>query len=204
VEASGGEDTGPPTHLLAGGLGGALSFPAAVRSPRLFKRLVLVCPTGYEVLGSPSGLLGDVIYRLSLAPVLGDTLYHAVVSRRGIRYYLERVAYHRPDSVTRELVNHYHRTGHQRGARYFPAAFLAGKLNLGVAGYWPRVPHRTLICWGREAKVPPSHQAHDFVRRNPRAEPRIFKDAALLPHDERAETFNREVRRFLLKSGART
>jgi pimeloyl-ACP methyl ester carboxylesterase len=203
VEDFAREEIRVPTHLVASSLSAALAMPAAVRSPRLFKRLVFVCPTGYEILGRSSGLLGDVIYGLFLAPVLGDTLYHALVSRRGIRYYLERMAYHRPGCVTPELVNHYHRSSHQRGAKYFPAAFVAGKLNLGVAGYWPRVPHRTLICWGREAQIPPVYQAHDFVRRNPRAEPRIFKDAALLLHDERAETFNREVREFLLKSGSR-
>jgi hypothetical protein len=37
------------------------------------------------------------------------------------------------------------------------------------------------------------------VENNPRSEPRIFKDAALLPHDERAETFNEEIRTFLLQ-----
>jgi hypothetical protein len=36
------------------------------------------------------------------------------------------------------------------------------------------------------------------VQHNPRSEPRIFKDAGLLPHDERSETFNEEIRRFLL------
>jgi hypothetical protein len=30
-------------------------------------------------------------------------------------------------------------------------------------------------------------------------EPRIFMEAALLPHDERAQTFNEEVKAFLLK-----
>ncbi len=93
----------------------------------------------------------------------------------------------------------YYRTGHGPGARYFPAAFVSGKLNFGVAGLWSRVPHRTLICWGQEARSAPASEAQRFVGRNPRSEPRIFRDAALLPHDERAETFNAEVKAFLLK-----
>jgi hypothetical protein len=36
------------------------------------------------------------------------------------------------------------------------------------------------------------------VEHNPRSEPRLFKDAALLPHDERSETFNEEVKKFLV------
>ena len=79
---------------------------------------------------------------------------------------------------------------------------MAGKLNLGVADLWPRVPHRTLICWGLEAETTPVEQARRFVGHNPRSEPRYFKDAALLPHDERAVTFNEEVRTFLLGTRA--
>ena len=198
VEDFAREEIGGPTHLVASSLSAALSVPALVRSPRLFKKVVLICPTGYASLDRPSGYLGDAIYCLLLAPVIGDTLYHAIVSRPGLRYYLGSMAYHNPGFLTEDLVEDYYRVSHQRGARYLPAAFVSGKLNLGVAGYWPRVPHRTLICWGQEARTTPVSEVQDFVRRNPRAEPRIFKDAALLPHDERAETFNREVRKFLL------
>jgi pimeloyl-ACP methyl ester carboxylesterase len=193
------EEIGDTAHLVASSLSAALVMPAVVRSPRLFQKLVLICPTGYGTLDRPSGRLGDVIYGLFLAPVLGNTLYHAIVSRWGIRYYLGRMAYHVADLVTEELVEDYHKVSHQPGARYFPAAFVSGKLNLGVADLWPRVPHRTLVCWGLEARTVPVCEGQRFVENNPRSEPRIFKDAALLPHDERARTFNEEVRAFLLE-----
>ena len=192
-------EIGAPAHLVASSLSAALSMPAAVRSPRLFKKLVFVCPTGYATLGQQSGLLGDVIYGLFRTPVIGDSLYHTIVSRRGIRFYLERMSYHEPKLVTDEMIESYYRTSHQPGAKYLPAAFASGKLNQGVADYWPRVPHKTLICWGQEATTSPVYEAEDFVRRNPRSEPRIFMDAALLPHDERAQTFNEQVREFLQK-----
>lgn len=197
VEDFAREEIGEAAHLVASSLSGALSVPALVESPRLFKRAVLICPTGYGSLERPSGYPGDAIYGLFLAPVLGETLYHALASRRGIRYYLERMAYHDPRLVTEELVESYYRVAHQKGAKYLPAAFVSGKLNFGVAEYWPRVPHRTLICWGQEARTTPVSEFEEFVRRNPRSEPRVFRDAALLPHDERAEVFNREVREFL-------
>jgi pimeloyl-ACP methyl ester carboxylesterase len=109
------------------------------------------------------------------------------------------MAYHDADLVTEELVEDYYSAAHQPGARYFPAAFVSGKLNLGVADLWMRVPHRTLICWGLEARTVPVREARRFVENNPRCEPRFFKDAALLPHDERARTFNEELKTFLLK-----
>jgi pimeloyl-ACP methyl ester carboxylesterase len=192
------EEIGGPAHLVASSLSAALVVPVAVRRPRLFKRLVLICPTGYGTLDRPSGRLGDVIYALFLAPVLGNTLYHAIVSVWGLRYYLRGMAYHDADLVTEELVEDYYRTSHQPRARYFPAAFVSGKLNLGLADLWPRVPQRSLICWGLEARTAPVGEAQRFVQHNPRSEPRIFKDAGLLPHDERSETFNEEIRRFLL------
>lgn len=200
IEDFAGEEIGAPTHLLATSLTAALSMPAVVRSPRLFRKLVYVCPTGYETLEQESGLLGDAIYTFFLTPVFGYSLYHAIVSRRGIRFYLKRMSYHDPELVTEELVDKYYLVGHGPGAKYLSAAFASGKLNQGVADYWPRVPHKTLVCWGREATTSPVGELETFVRRNPRSEPRVFKNAALLPHDERAETFNEQVRDFLKKA----
>jgi pimeloyl-ACP methyl ester carboxylesterase len=190
------EEIGESTHLVASSLTAALVVPAAVRSPRLFKKLVLVCPTGQGTLDRPSGLLGDAVLGLFRAPILGDTLYHALVSRAGVRYYLQRMAYHDPDLVTDEVVEDYYRAGHGPGSKHFPASFVAGKLNLGVSDLWPRVPQKSLVCWGQEARTVPPSDLQNFTR-NPRAEPRIFRDAALLPHVERADTFNEEVATFL-------
>ena len=199
VEDFAREEIGVQTHLISSSLSAALVVPAAVRSPRLFKKLVLICPTGLGgSLDQPSGRLGETIYNLFRTPVLGDSLYNAIVSRRGIRYYLDSMAYHDPKFITDELVEDYYRTSHQPGAKYFPAAFVSGKLNLGLKDYWPRVPHKALIAWGQEARTTPVSKAQQFTRRNPRAELKIFRNAALLPHDERAETFNEETKKFLL------
>lgn len=191
------EEIGKPAHLIASSLSAALATPALVRSPRLFKKLVLICPTGYRNLDRPSGRLGDAVYGAFRTPVLGDSLYHALSSRRSIKFYLKGTAYHDPTFITDELVEEYYRASHGAGARHLPAAFASGKLNFSVAGYWPRVPHRAMVCWGQEAKTSPVEGIKPFLNQNPRAAPRIFKDAALLPHDERSETFNREILEFL-------
>ena len=190
-------EIGGGAHLVASSLTAALVVPAAVRSPRLFKKLVLVCPTGQGTLDRPSGALGGAVLGLFEAPILGDSLYHAIVSRAGIRYYLQGMAYHDPALVTEEVVEDYYRAGHEPGARHFPASFVAGRLNLGIGDLWPRVPHKSLLCWGQEAETVPLSDLNAFTRNNPRAEPRVFRDAALLPHVERAATFNEEVRKFL-------
>ena len=142
--------------------------------------------------------MADAVYSAFRAPVLWDALYIAIVSHPGIRYYLTNMAYHDPSFVTVELVEDYYRTNHQPGAKHLPAAFVSGKLNLGLADLWPRVPQKSLVLWVQEARTIPVAEAQNFVRRNPRSELKVFRDAALLPHDERAETFNEEVRKFLL------
>ncbi len=190
-------EIGGSAHLVSSSLSAALAVPAAVRSPRLFKNLVLICPTGNGTLDRPSGLLGDAILGLFRVPILGDTLYHAIVSRAGIRYYLQRMAYHEPKLVTEGVIQDHYAAGHGPGAKHFPAAFVAGKLNLGVADLWPRAPQKSLICWGQEAETVPLSDLNNFAQDNPRSEPRVFRDAALLPHAERAEAFNEEVRAFL-------
>jgi pimeloyl-ACP methyl ester carboxylesterase len=199
VETFAREEIGVQTHLISSSLSAALVVPAAVRSPRLFKKLVLICPTGLGgSLDQPSGRLGDTIYNFFRAPILGDALYNAIVSRWGIRYYLSNMAYHDSKAITDELIEDYYRTSHQPGAKYFPAAFVSGKLNLGLEGLWSRVPHKSFIAWGQEARTTPVSQAQQFTRKNPRAELKVFRDAALLPHDERSETFNEETKKFLL------
>lgn len=191
------EEIGGGAHLVASSLTAALVVPAAVHSPKLFKKLVLVCPTGQGTLDRPSGVLGDAVLGLLEAPIVGDTLYHALVSRAGIRYYLTKMAYHDPALVTDGVVEDYYRAGHGPGARHFPASFVAGKLNLGIQDLWPRVPHKSLVCWGQQAETAPLSDLGNFTRNNPRSEPRVFRDAALLPHVERAGTFNEEARTFL-------
>jgi pimeloyl-ACP methyl ester carboxylesterase len=199
VEDFAREEIGVQTHLISSSLSAALVVPAAIRSPRLFKKLVLICPTGLGgSLDQSSGRLGEAIYNLFRAPILGNSLYNAIVSRWGIRYYLGSMAYYDPNFITDELVEDYYRTSHQPGAKYFPAAFVSGKLNLGLKDRWSRVPHKSFIAWGQEARTTPVSQAQQFTRKNPRAELKVFRDAALLPHDERAETFNEETKKFLL------
>jgi pimeloyl-ACP methyl ester carboxylesterase len=199
VEDFAREEIGMQTHLISSSLSAALVVPAAIRNPRLFKKLVLICPTGLGgSLDQSSGRLGEAIYNLFRAPILGNSLYNAIVSRWGIRYYLGSMAYYDPNFITDELVEDYYRTSHQPGAKYFPAAFVSGKLNLGLKDRWSRVPHKSFIAWGQEARTMPVSQAQQFTRKNPRAELKVFRDAALLPHDERAETFNEETKKFLL------
>jgi pimeloyl-ACP methyl ester carboxylesterase len=60
------------------------------------------------------------------------------------------------------------------------------------------VPQKVLVAWGQEAGTVPLDRALRFLSANPRAETKVFRGSALLPHDERAETFNEEVMRFLL------
>lgn len=200
LEAFARECIGEQAHVVASSLGATLLVPAAVRSPRLFKRLILICPAGIQSLTQEPNGAGDRLYRVLRGPV-GDVVYQALVTRSVLGYYLGNMVYHDPTAVTPELVDHYYRTSHQPGAKYAPVAFICGLLNRDIREEYPRVPHQTLIVWGNESKTTPVEQAEAFFSGNPRANLRIFRDAAQLPHDERSEKFNEISRRFL-RSGS--
>ena len=173
VEDFAREEIGEAAHLVASSLSGALSVLALVESPRLFKRAVLICPTGY---GSPRPSLSwGCDLRSILAWCSGEARSPGERLRRGIRYYLERLAYHDSRLRHRRAGGELLPCGTPEGGEVPAGRLRLGQAQLGVAEYWPRVPHRTLICWGQEARTTPISEVEEFVRRNPCSEPRVFR-----------------------------
>jgi pimeloyl-ACP methyl ester carboxylesterase len=111
-----------PAHVCALSLGSEFAARAAVDRPDLFRSLTLISPTGLS--GSPSEpmeLLGDLL-RL---PVVGQVAYDLLVTKPVLRYFLNKSTTGAPENG---LVEYAYHTAHQPGARFAPAAFLAGTL----------------------------------------------------------------------------
>src|ERR671932_590741 len=122
-----------PCVLVATSLSAAFATVLGARDPERFPALVLIEPTGLPRLAGPSDTGGDLA-RLALdLPVVGTSMFNALVSRASLRYYLERV-YANHDLVTDELIDAYYQTAHQPGARFAPAAFIAQQLNIDIRG----------------------------------------------------------------------
>lgn len=189
-----------PVRIVASSLSAAFTIRAAAERPGLFERLVLIQPTGIEELSDARDTLGRRLGQATLrAPLLGQAIYNAVVSRLSISYFLKSQTYADPSEVSDDMVDYYYTLSHQPGARYAPASFISGMLNTPVASIYPLLKQPILLCWGKDARFSPLENAHAFRLANPRAELRVF-DCGGLPQDELPEEFAHEVSEWLLTS----
>lgn len=184
-----------PCTLVGSSLSGAYAAILGARDPSRFPALVLVCPTGLSRLRDPAGVGGDARRILLDAPMVGSTLFNALVSRPSLRHYLER-AYANDALVTDELVDAYYATAHQPGARFAPASFIGGKLNIDVSAAVRRLGQPLLLVWGEQAREVPVEDVRRFRALKPDLELAIFDPSGSLPHDEHAREFNRLVMQF--------
>jgi pimeloyl-ACP methyl ester carboxylesterase len=183
--------------VIATSLSAAYVIQLAQRDPSLFRRLVLVCPTGIEELASQPNAGSTAIRGVFKSPVLGTSLYNAIASKSGIRSYLRSRVYADPAKVTDEVVEQFYVAAHQPGGDSVLPSFVSGYLNLNIADAWKGVVDLPLIVWGRQAVETPIAQAEAFLTANPNAKLEVIEDAGLLPHAEQPAAFLAAVRPFL-------
>jgi pimeloyl-ACP methyl ester carboxylesterase len=200
-QVAGGADH--PVHLIASSLACAFAIEAAADRADLFDRLVLIEPAGIQELARRPGTGQQLLGGLLRMPVLGTALYNALVSRSGLRYYLARQVYLRPDEVTDDMIDTYYAMSHQPNARYAAASFIAGALNLDIGEIFELLPQPILLCWGSRARLSPIEHAEAFKARNANTDLAIFDQSSGLPHDEEADDFVMQVLSWL-RSGIST
>ena len=184
-----------PCVVVGSGLSGAHAITLAAQDPPSYPGIVAICPTGLSRMGD----LGRRVTPgrlMAVTPVVGTTLFNALVSRRSIRAYLERV-YRDKTLVTNELVDWYYTTSHQPGAQYAPSAFLSGALNVDVASSMRRLRQPMLLVWGEQAAEVPVEDSRGFRTLKRDLELAIFDPSGDLPHDEHADGFNELVTEFV-------
>ncbi len=186
--------------VIATSLSAAYVIALSARDPLLFRRLVLVCPTGIEDLATPPSDRAEIGRTVLSAPVLGTTIYNAIASKAGIRKYMTSRLFAKPATATDEMVDQYHTAAHQPGGENALPSFLSGMLNISVAEAWTKVVDLPLLVWGRESVETPVGQAEPFLLANPQAKLEVIEDAGMLPHVENPEAFLAAVRPFLAES----
>jgi pimeloyl-ACP methyl ester carboxylesterase len=190
---------GEPTVLIGSGLAGAYAITLAAQDPESYPAVVAVCPTGLSTMADASRRMTPR-HVMSVTPVVGTTMFNALVSRRSIRSYLER-AYRDKSLVTNELVDWYYTTSHQPGAQHAPSALLAGLLNVDVGPAMRRLRQPMLLIWGEQSSEAPVEDARGFRTLKHDLELAIFDPAGDLPHDEHADGFNELVTDFVGRVG---
>jgi pimeloyl-ACP methyl ester carboxylesterase len=178
-----------PTVLVASSLSAAYAIVLAARDPHRFPAVCLIAPSGLVRLNEPVGIGGEAGRLAVDTPIAGTAMFNALVSRPQLRRYLKNV-YSNDALVTKELVDIYYTTSHQRGARHAPAAFLSGHLNIDVRHALRRLSQPALLVWGEQGSMAPVEEFRGFREIKRDFEISVLSPAGDLPHDERSEDFN--------------
>ncbi len=191
------EVVGGPAHIVASSQAAAYVIQNAANTPDLYRRLLLITPTGIQsLIGEPNGLTRTARNILA-SPVLGTFLFNLVASKPSLRSFLERQGFYNPSYVTDDMIEAYFVTSHQPGARFAPASFLTNHLTLPIAQAWTRLQQPTCIAWGEQSKINPITEATAFLTLKRDTQFEVFHRSRLLPHDEEAEHFNALALDFL-------
>lgn len=167
--------------VVAASLTGAYAAVAVSEADLDVRELVLVCPTTTTIPGQRTWLRA-----LLRTPLVGEGLFNLATSKRSIRYFLEDHGFADARRITDEWVAYDYATSHQAGARYAPASFVSGYLDLpdtdlGAVLTALDIPIR--IVWGGAAHLQPVETGRALADESG-AELVVVEDADLLPHAE--------------------
>jgi len=187
-----------PAILVGSSLGAAFAIRAALRVPEGIAALVAIAPTGLAgVLDRDPSLWQRAAGELFRSPLAGETAFNGIASRPSIARFLRRRVFGNPALVTAEIVDHYYAIAHQPGARFVPAHFVGGALNVDVARDLPFVEAPLLVLWGeKSSELSPIRNAPEFVRLARDAQLRTFASAGLLPHEEAPQAVAEAIEAF--------
>lgn len=163
--------------VVASSLTGAHAA-AAVREVAV-DRLVLVCPTG------DTGERRPWLRGLVRSPLAGEAAFNLLTSRGALRYVGADRDYYDPEAVPDEVLAYEWQTAHQPGARFAPAAFLAGFLDpeTPLDELLSAVETPVTLVWGRNSDRSPLAEGRTLAE-TADTDLVVFDRAKLLPHAE--------------------
>jgi pimeloyl-ACP methyl ester carboxylesterase len=146
---------------------------------------VLVCPTESTV-GDQKVWLRALIR----SPVIGQGLFNLLVSKRGLAYFQNDHGYYDMDNYTDDIHEYEWVTAHQPGARFAPASFASGFLNVDedMGELLADTEAPVTLVWGRNSDLLPLSRGRSLAE-DADAGLVVFDKATLLPHTEHPEQF---------------
>lgn len=190
---------GQKTSIVASSHSTEYAVAAASMVPNLIDSLILISPTGivqnHELPKSHDKLMKN-IYTL---PVVGDTLYNILSSRKSIKSFLQSQIYYRKSAVSDYIVEQYYISAHMSGStsKFAPASFLTNYLNVSIDKLYRILNHKICLIWGKEDEINPLENLDSFLSIHPNVQVEIFEECKLLPHDEHSDLFNNITLKFL-------
>ena len=186
-------------HVVGNSLGGQIAMAMALRHPTRIARLVLVAPSGIGTRWlAPARPFIDGIERVvpRLAALRG-------VSREPAARFMGLVFRHtfpgRPDLAARYLRGYRRAIESEEYPKYLRALLrsVEGCLARPLLDEARRIPHETLILWGRRDRIVPCASASLLQRNMPRARLLVYEGSGHVPMEDDPERFNRDVLAFL-------
>lgn len=146
---------------------------------------VLVCPTASTV-----GERKVWLRALIRSPVVGQGLFNLLVSKRGLAYFQDDHGYYDMDNYTQAVQEYEWLTAHQPGARFAPASFASGFLNVDddMGELLGSLDAPVTLVWGRNSDLLPLSKGRSLAE-DADAGLVVFDKATLLPHTEHPEQF---------------
>ena len=191
---------GGPCAVAASNQSAAFALRAAARRPDLFTNFVLVCPTLQDADPAIHEAKSKIVLNLMSLPILGQTLYNCIASRRSSEEFARRHLFFDKSRVDDAFLTHHAIAAHQPGARHALTAFLAGENDTDPLEDWAKINVPALLVWGRNALITPVDMAPEWLALQPTAHLEVIDDAMLLPHAEHPAKFNALVVDWLKKN----
>jgi len=172
-----------PVDVAALSLSCEFAALASLEQPELFRSLVFIAPTGFS---ANTLAASERVYRAASFPIWSQAFYDLLVTRRSIRYFLQK-AFAGP--VDPELEEYDYLTAHQPGARHAPLHFISGRLfTPGIRDLYAAMP-QPVLAFPDLSDYGPSEFLPRFTREHPNWRMEFIDGTKAMPHFERtAET----------------
>lgn len=187
------------TYVIASGASSAFVVLAHTFDRNLFKRLVLISPSGT---GSYKNIPTNKHHWLRVlldAPLVGTSIYNYLARKRNIRAMLKDSIYteYSPD---REVVKKHYNNAHADGVgcKYPISSFLSSYLNIDIERPLSEINVPIHVIWGEKNEVNPISNLRLVQRLNDNITATVFENTKILPHVENPAAFHKVIRRFLV------
>jgi pimeloyl-ACP methyl ester carboxylesterase len=188
-----------PVTVIASSLTAAFTIRVAINRPELFKSLILTTPAGLSDFGE--NYSRSFFAQLVSTPMLDRFIYGVgVASEFGIRGFLEKRQFARPERIYPEIIAAYLQSAKRTNAEYSALSFVRGDLCFDLSRYLEQLIVPTAIIWGKKSQFTGPEIGRRLAQMNPSAI-RIFQvleDVGLTPQLELPGVTAGLIRKFLL------
>ena len=190
-----------PAFVIANSQSASFAVMSCAISPGLFKKLILISPTGIEKQSNYPDKKNKILKKIIETPIIGTTFYKIIASKPYTYYFLKNKLYKSGHSINASLINAYHGSSHLGGpsSRYFLASFLGEYLNVNVRQALNKVTCPICIIWGKENELVPVTLLNEWTLLKPSITSYVFNKSKAMPHEEEPLYFNEVCKNFLTK-----